>query len=408
MPNRSIPALSNVATALREAATKIGTAVSEIQRREDAASSWMQRFILREIEQRTSTRGKAYWDAAFPGLSPEERATHRIGRMLTRATVAGVAAAAGASSAEVLSVATDGAATAIAVPIGIISVGAELLYTTALQIDLAFDLASIYEVPFAGDDVGEISTMLALAVGVDLVREPTQHDKPMAAGEGTKPWRVLRQMQRHDFSKRLSSVVVQQSILRNVVPVAGVLVSAVWNQVMLRRFARQVHTAVRQRRAIIEALRDVQLADAAWGRVVLEGAWLIATADGDLGHYEALALSTLIDALKLPERIAVAEASFSDDEEGWFKRIGGLDEATQSVLLDVLALMASADGELTTPERRFLRRVAAALDRTIDLLAIERSVASLRVGGALRVGRALRVESASAAGGAAQPALAPA
>jgi tellurite resistance protein len=408
MPNRSMTALSNVAIALREAATKISTAVSELQRREDEASSWMQRFILREIEHRTATRGKAYWDTVFPGLAPEQRATQRIGRMLTRATVAGVAAAAGASSAEVLSIATDGAATAAAVPIGIVSVGAELLYTTALQIDLAFDLASIYEVPFAADDVGEISTMLAQAVGVDLVREPTQHDQPDASAEGTKPWRVLRQMQRNDFSKRVSSAVVSQSILRNVVPVAGVLVSAVWNQVMLRRFARQVHTAVRQRRAIIEALRDVHLADATWSRVVLEGAWLIATADGDLGHYEALALSTLIDALKLPDRIAVHEASFSDDEEGWFVRVKALDDATRTVLIDVLALLASADGELSTPERRFLRRVAATLDRPIDLLAVERSVASLRVGGALRVSGAVRVQAASATSGAPLPALAPA
>jgi tellurite resistance protein len=400
MPNRSMTFLSNASTALREAATKIHTAVSEIQRREDEASSWMQRFILREIEQRTLTRGTAYWDAVFPGLAPEQRATQRIGRMLTRATVAGVAAAAGASSAEVLSVATDGAATAVAVPLGIVSVGAELLYTTALQIDLAFDLASIYGVPFADDDVGEISTMLALAVGVNLVREPTQHDKPGREEEGTKPWRVLRQMQRNDFSKRLSSAVVQQSILRNVVPVAGVLVSAVWNQVMLRRFARQVHTAVRQRQAIVEALRDVHLPDPASSRVVLEGAWLIATVDGDLGHYEALALSTLIDALKLPERISVHEASFSDDEEAWFRRIVGIDAVTQAVLIDVLALVASADGELTTPERRFLRRIAAALGCHIDLLAIERSVENLRVG------QALRVKASAANGSASQPAAA--
>jgi tellurite resistance protein len=384
MLNRSKIFLSNASTALREAGTKIHTAVSELQRREDEASSWMQRFILREIEQRTSTRGAAYWDAAFPGLAPEQRATERIRRMLTRATVAGVAAAAGASSAEVLSVATDGAATAVAVPLGIVSVGAELLYTTALQIDLAFDLASIYGVPFADDDVGEISTMLALALGVKLVREPTQHDQPGLQEEDTKPWRVLRQMQRNDFSKRLSSAVVQQSILRNVVPIAGVLVSAVWNQVMLRRFARQVHTTVRQRHAIVEALRDVHLPDAASSRVVLEGAWLIATVDGDLGHYEALALSTLIDALKLPERISVHEASFSDDEEAWFRRIVGIDAVTQAVLIDVLALVASADGKLTTPERRFLRRIAAALECPIDLLAIERSVERLRVGQALR------------------------
>jgi hypothetical protein len=80
----STTALSNLGTALREAGTKIGTAVRELSRREDEAASWMQRFIHREIEHRT--RGPAYWDALFSGLTPEQRAQQR---MITRATIAG-------------------------------------------------------------------------------------------------------------------------------------------------------------------------------------------------------------------------------------------------------------------------------------------------------------------------------
>jgi hypothetical protein len=380
---RSTTAVFNLGTALREAGTKISNALRELKRQEDEASSWMQRFIAREIEERTRTRGPAYWDTVFPGLAPEARAEKRIGRMITRATVAGTLAAAGASSAEVLSIVSEGAGAALAVPIGIVSVGAEMMYITALQIDLAFDLASIYDVPFAGDDVGEISTMLAMALGVDFVREPTRHDKPAMPGE-TKPWRVLRQMQRGDFSKRVSKAVVQQSVLRNVVPVAGVIVSAVWNQVVLRRFAREVHTAVRQRLAIRHAFLDVQLGDGAQARVVLDGAWLLATCDGELDHQEALALSTLIDSLHLPERIAVEDASFTDDEIGWFDRVAALEPSSRAVLVDVLALIASADGELTIPERRFLKRVERAIQTPIDIAAIERMVDRMRDGEAPR------------------------
>ena len=380
---RSTTAVFNLGTALREAGTKISNALRELKQKEDEASSWMQRFIAREIEERTRTRGSAYWDTVFPGLSPEARAEKRIGRMITRATVAGTLAAAGASSAEVLSIVSDGVGAVVAVPVGIVSVGAEMMYITALQIDLAFDLASIYEVPFDGDDVGEISTMLAMALGVDFVREPTRHDKPARPGE-TKPWRVLRQMQRGDFSKRVSKAVVQQSVLRNVVPVAGVIVSAVWNQVVLRRFAREVHTAVRQRLAITHAFRDVQLGEGPMARVVLDGAWLLATSDGELDHQEALALSTLIDSLHLPERIAVEDASFTDDEEGWFDRLAALEPGSRAVLVDVLALIASADGELTIPERRFLKRVARTIHTPIDIAAIERMVDRMRDGEAPR------------------------
>jgi tellurite resistance protein len=376
---QSAKALSNFGIALREAGVKIQTAYREIERKEDEASSWMQRFIYREIEQRTRTRGPAYWDEQFPGRSPEQRAQARMRRMLTRATVAGIGAAAGASTAEVLSIAGEGIAALGAIPLGLLSVGAEMVYTTALQIDLAFDLASIYGVPFAHDDVGEISTLLALALGVDLVEEPHVHDKPVAPGE-TKMWRVMRQMQREDFAQSVGKGVVQQAVLRNAVPVVGVIVSAAWNQIVLRRFANQVHTAVRQRVAITQACRDMHLGDPQTARIILDGAWLIATSDGSLGHHESLVLATLIDSLPVPQRIDAGEVSFSEDEEEWFVRMATLDDRARGVLVDVLSLVASADGALVTSERRFLRRVGRALGREIDLVVIERSLERLRNG----------------------------
>jgi tellurite resistance protein len=407
----STKALVNFGVAVREAGVKIGTAYRELQRREDEASSWMQRFIYREIEQRTRTRGAGYWDELFPGLSPEQRARKRIRRMLTRSTVAGVAAAAGASAAEVISILGEGITALGAVPLGLATVGAEMVYTTALEIDLAFDLASIYGVPFAHDDVGEISTLLALALGIELVQEPTQHDKPTVPGE-TKLRRVMRQMVREDFAQSVSRGVVRQAVLRNAVPVVGVVVSAAWNQIVLRRFAEAVHTAVRQRVAITRACRAVQLGELdSSASVILDGAWLIATSDGDIGHHESLALATLIDSLPLPQRIAAHEASFSDDEEEWFDRVSALDEGARGVLLDVLSLVASADGTLNTPERRFLRRIARTLGRRLDLADVERAMAQLRRGelprgaAAAPAERSDLVESAARTGG---PELAPA
>jgi tellurite resistance protein len=241
-------------------------------------------------------------------------------------------------------------------------------------------------VPYQHDDIGEISTLLASALGVDLRKEPTRHDKPADAGD-TKPWRVVRQMQRDDFAHEVGIELLQQSVLRNVVPIAGVLVSAIWNQVVLRRYARGVHSAARQRLAIVEACRKVELGHAAAARLILDGAWLLATADGPIRHHEALALSNLIDSLPLPQRISVHEASFSDDEQEWFQRLGSSQPRVHDSLLDVLALVASADGDLNTPERRFLRRLGAVIGREIDFAHIERLAARMR-------GREVRAESA--------------
>lgn len=362
---------------MREAGSKVATAARGIARA-DRSTAWIHRFIYGELAERAKTRGPEYWDRLFPGAPPEERAERRIRRMLTRATIAAVAAAGGVTASELLSM-TDVAVAPVALPIGIACMGAELLYTTALQIDLAFDLASIYGVPFATDDVGEISTLLAMGLGVGLLPEPTRHDKPAPPGE-TKRWRVVRQMGRPDFAAEVGTTLVERSVLRNVVPIAGIVVSGAWDQVALRRFARDVHATVRARRALVQTCRGMRLGTADVARRILDGAWLLATADGELHPSEALALSTLIDTLALPERIAVHEASFCDDEEVWFEHLPALDEADRDRLIDVLSLVAAADGHVDTPERRFLRRVSRTLDRDVDFAAVDRLCAQLSAG----------------------------
>jgi tellurite resistance protein len=135
---------------------------------------------------------------------------------------------------------------------------------------------------------------------------------------------------------------------------------------------------VRQRLALVRACQGIHLGSTETARTILDGAWLIATADGALGHMEALALAKLIDTLTLPERIQVHEASFSDDEEEWYERLPQLDPSAHGVLIEVLGLVAIADGEFTVPERRYLHRLAKALQRDVDLTAIEAKLTRMR------------------------------
>ena len=111
-------------------------------------------LIRREIANRARMRGAAYWEAAFPGLPPEGRAGRAIRGMLTHATVSGALAASGAPAAEVMSLEGTGRGSFVAVFLGLLSVAADMAYTTALRIDLAFDLASSYDEPFLGPGSG--------------------------------------------------------------------------------------------------------------------------------------------------------------------------------------------------------------------------------------------------------------
>ena len=321
------------------------------------------------------TRGPAYWDELYPSLSVEQRAEERIRRAATRATVAGVAAAAGASAAELATAGSEGWALPVTAPFGLLSVGADVLYATILQIELAFDVASIYGVPFAEDDVGEITTLLALPLGVSFPEDP---EPEVAAESAPGPWRSVATMYGEGFADSVGSRLLQIGVARDLVPIAGILVSAVGNQMHFRRYTRHVLAAVRHRAAIVHACRRVG-ADVGAARLLAEGAWLMASGCGPVGRREALVFAMLIDQLPGVGSNEVHEA-FGRDEDGWLARASELSSEAKDALLEVLVVVASADGELDTFERRFLQRVARALGRELDLFAVERHCARLREG----------------------------
>jgi tellurite resistance protein len=117
----------------------------------------------------------------------------------------------------------------------------------------------------------------------------------------------------------------------------------------------------------------LQLASVADPSALVEGAWLLATVDGEAEHEEVLALALLMDQLE-PEQRKVLELdrALGDDEEAWFETLALLPPEMHEPLLDTLCLVAATDKQLAASERRFLRRVGKALGRDIDVARVER------------------------------------
>jgi len=345
--------------ALQEAGGKLRAAIGEIARSRSLGATWLQRIIAGQIKERAERRGAAYWDALFPGVPVEERARRRIRRTLLRSTAAGAAAATVASAGELATVLSEGVAAPLGLAAVALGIGAETLYTTVLQVDLAWDLASIYGVPLDPGDVGDLATLLGFTVGVDLdgARPESPPRQPVRA--------TLRRMRADEFAHRIGLRLIESSVARNVVPVIGPIVSSVWNQLAVRRFAEAVHQHMRHRRAIVDACARLHLDRVPEAELLLEGAWLLATCDGAIDHGEALALSVLLDAVPAPLRAELKARPFSDDEEDWFDRLAAALPEVYAPLAEILAIVAGADHGIDTPERRFLRRVARVTGREI-------------------------------------------
>jgi hypothetical protein len=374
--------MSAIASDLGDAETvgKLRDAAKQLGVRSIQDGSWFRKIVAAHVKTHAEKIDRSHFDRVYPGVAVEERAQQEIRRVAIKAAAAGALASVGASTGELLSFFTDGLAAPIGVPAAILSMGLEAAYTALLQIDLACDLGLIYGTPFDPDDVGEIATLFGLALELDVYSKQRRAEEE----ESDKPRGLtarLMQLEEGEIATRIGRKLLEESLLRNVIPVAGVAISARWNFVATTKLGSKVRKYMRYRHAIRAAVRELRLGTVIDPSLLIEGAWLLATVDGEAGHEEMLALAAVMDLLT-PEQHALVSANWQlgDNEEAWFARLATVDEGMQVPLLDTLYFVAAADRELAVPERRFLKRIGTALGREIDLPRVERICRHLQEG----------------------------
>jgi hypothetical protein len=355
-------------TSLREAAEHIGVAGLR-------DGSWFRRIVASHVKKHHATIGDRHWDDLYPGLDKEERARRHIKHVARLASAAGALGSLGAGTGELLALVTDGIAAPVGVPAAVLSMALEGAYTSLLQVDLACDLASMYGVPFDADDVGEVATLFGLAFEIDVKRTKKHDDAGNEDAEDIDGGLTAKLLELEDsaIATKIGKKLLEDAFVRNAIPVAGVFISARWNYVATKRLGAAVNKYVRYRRALLHACSRLRLDAVTDPKVLVAGAWLLATTDGDAGHEEVMTLALIMDLLTEEQRRTLElDRTLGDDEEEWFESLATMPQAMHAPLLDVLYLIAASDRELAAAERRFLRRVCKALAQEADLERVRR------------------------------------
>jgi hypothetical protein len=364
-------------TKLRDAAKQMG--VSKL-----ADGSWFRQIVAAHIKKHAATITPAHWETLYPGVPVEERARRQIAGVARKAAASGALASVGTSTGELLSLFTDGLAAPIGVPATIVSMALEAGYTALLQIDLACDLASIYGVAFDPDDVGEVATLFGVALGVDVQKKPAPDDVGEDGDEPKGLTAKLIELEDGDIATRIGRKMLEDSAMKNIVPVLGVAISARWNYVATLRLAATVRRYVRYRSALYAALAKLKIAHVADPSLIVEGAWLLATVDGAAAHEETLAVAAILDSLPEDKRQAIElDRALGSSECDWFDELVRTPKETRDALLDVLYLVAATDKHVEESERRFLERVGKALSVQIEFDRIGQICRHLARGDAL-------------------------
>ncbi len=363
---------------LRDAAKQLG-----VDKLRDG--SWFRRIVAAHVKKHCATITAEHWETKYPGLDIESRARKQIRGVALRAAATGAFASVGASTGELLSLFTEGLGAPVGVPAAMMSMALEAGYTALLQIDLVCDLASIYGVPFDPDDVGEVATLFGLALEIDIKERRKGHKGGGERGEDAEAphglTAKLMELEEGDVAKRIGRKLLEEAVVKNIVPVLGVGIAARWNYVGTRKIAAAARKYVRYRCALQHALAKLDLSHVTDPAMLLEGAWLVATVDGDAEHEEVMAVAAIMGSLAEEKRKELQlDRTLGDDEEQWFEDLARVPPSMHDSLLDVLYLVVATDKEVQASERRFLRRVGKALGREIDFSRIERICEHLSCG----------------------------
>jgi hypothetical protein len=319
-------------------------------------AGWFGRLLRERLARKCDQRPR--WDFMDGKLSREEMAKRQIAKACRKAALGGGVCAAGAQAGLAALLTTEGLAAGIGVPSVLAAIAADTFHSAVVQIDLAFDLASIYGVPFQLGDDGELATVFELGLRA-------RHEVP-AKNLDFRPILVPNDA---ELLARVGDRLAREAVL-GLAPLVGIPFAAVESYVDTRELGHDASAYVRVRKESGRLLR-VTLEDPNVDPVpLLEGAWLLATSDDILTHECAVALAALARYVPVSRRAPLAHLGFIG-EGVWIVHMSLLDDAGCRATLSALEAVAALRSKMTRGEQRFLERVSEALGRGIDFARIE-------------------------------------
>ena len=338
-------------------------------------TSWFGRLASAYLAKRLA---RAHVTPSADAATESERAKAAIRAACVKCALTGAASGTLTTAAELLTAETGGLAAIATVPVAALAVGGEMVFRAVVHLGLTCDLAEIFGVPFDATDRTAFWRLCALAFGIRSVGD----------GSADLGQQLVKSMLHpdEDVGSNIGSMLLSESVLRNIVPVVAPVTSSVASWRMTRRLGDTVSSYMRYHRAFRDEMLEVGYRCAAHFGLLAEGLWFLFSADGRLSAEETGVLAYLVRLLPADERAAVM-ARFVEDEHDWQQRLAELPENERDDFYHALEIAATVDEVVTLPERRILRGAARALGQKYDDARIEQMVTDFGAVGVLRGAR---------------------
>lgn len=346
--------------------------------------SWFAEFIKAMLasyaEEIVRKGGVNFFRQKYPGLTQDAIAEKQSDLAVKYAALAGGLSGFTSSAAVAATIGTAGGASVVTVPAAVATIGAEILYTTRLQVRLVYDISTVYGYPIELNDPEQLYGAFALAYGAAAATGQAGVVTKTLAPEVTRAQlrglmqgntAVIQALAIRALGPRIGRQITQKAILKAAVPVVGVAISSGWNYVSTKQIAAIARREVRLSALTRDAARRILAGHHIMPEAVptlAQALMAVITADGKLDPREQDVYKFAMQSLNLTQAaIDEIESQASLDTGEIEKRLRAIasDDLRQGIA-EVCQLAAVVSGDVAPAESDMVQRFVTALGIAFD------------------------------------------
>lgn len=346
------------------------------------SGEWLPRFVSDVLSRHAREANIESFGRRYPGLAAHEVIDRLVTRARRRAALEGALTAGASTAAVAVIIGSGGAASLLSLPAGVLAFVTDMLYLTALQLHLGYDISVLCGHPVDLDDPAEVRDLLRVSLGAkpgdELVIDPYGIDVSDVARYVA---RGVSRMSRTALSV-LGKRLLRQALVKLTVPAVSIPLSSGMNYLSAGRTAELAQQVYQDKARARKLAAHLAVSAAADPRLLLDSIRLVMNTD-DRGRAEESWLYNDVTvclartdegARAVAESVARPRATRRDV----LSRLTWAPNEVREAVYEAVCVTATMDRDLGWRERRLLRQLARACSVPFDVKALRAQASRTR------------------------------
>lgn len=338
--------------------------------------AWFGRLLSFSLENYVRKVDAGYFKAKYPGLPADAVVQARIDMAARYAAVEGALSATAYTGAAVATFGTAGAASPVTATAGATTLAADLIFTSQLQLRLAYDISVLYGVALDLDDPHDLWKLIRTAFVI-------QAGEAAAGGAMKMVPAVVKPLVKKIYKGGMIAAarqipvvgkyLLQRNVIKMAIPGVGVPLATAINFWTTKVAGDHAKGVFRRDAALSERARKIVSRTTRYEEL-LWVMWLTIQGDGHVHENERTLLHEVVKRVRdhdqsLPVLQDLESVIDIDVEDVWLKV--ARDTAGLEPIYDAAVLTAGVDGKVHAKEVAILRELADRCAVEFDERAVE-------------------------------------